>query len=171
MSTTPPASSSDDREISEETVPLDLDGDAVDETVIRQDVVGEETVIGQGEYPDPDTPPTGPSPGTDPARRAEIQRSRDGEPFADDAARPEGPSGQAQAVGTDGDVGPARTAATDHGNADDYDPPQSFKDVLDQDPDRWGSSTLPADDPDLPEPAAGTADDSSARDEAAAPEA
>lgn len=50
----------DDHRMSE---PLDMDGDGEDETVIAQDAVGEENVLGGGEYPDKDTPPSGPAPG------------------------------------------------------------------------------------------------------------
>lgn len=46
------------------TIPLDLDGDGIDETVISQDAVGAENVIGGGEFPDRNTPPTPPAPGS-----------------------------------------------------------------------------------------------------------
>lgn len=43
------------------TEPLeDEDGD---EYVICQDATGADTVVGGGEYPDPDAPPRGPAPG------------------------------------------------------------------------------------------------------------
>lgn len=43
--------------------PLDVDGDGTAETVIEQQPVGAENVLGGGEFPDPDTPPTPPAPG------------------------------------------------------------------------------------------------------------
>jgi hypothetical protein len=46
------------------TEPLDLDGDGEDETVITQQPVGAERVLGGGEFPDPDAPPTPPAPGS-----------------------------------------------------------------------------------------------------------
>jgi hypothetical protein len=51
----------DDHRMSE---PLDLDGDGQDETVIAQDAVGKDNVLGGGEFPDPDAPPTPPAPGS-----------------------------------------------------------------------------------------------------------
>ena len=35
---------------------------------------------GQGEWPDPDTPPSDAAPGSDPARRREIEEKRDPSP-------------------------------------------------------------------------------------------
>ena len=35
---------------------------------------------GQGEWPDPDTPPSDAAPGSDPQRRAEIEEKRDPSP-------------------------------------------------------------------------------------------
>lgn len=51
----------DDHRMSE---PLDLDGDGDDETVIAQDAVGKDNVLGGGEFPDPDTPPSEAAPGS-----------------------------------------------------------------------------------------------------------
>ena len=51
----------DDHVMSE---PLDLDGDGEDDTIIAQMPVGEERVLGGGEFPDPDTPPQPPAPGS-----------------------------------------------------------------------------------------------------------
>jgi hypothetical protein len=53
----------DDHRMSE---PLDTDGDGEDDTVIAQEPVGAENVIGGGEFPDPDTPPRPPAPGSAP---------------------------------------------------------------------------------------------------------
>jgi hypothetical protein len=39
------------------SVPLDLDGDGEAESVIAQQAVGAENVLGGGEFPDRDTPP------------------------------------------------------------------------------------------------------------------
>lgn len=55
-----------------ESEPLDEDG----EHVVAQQNVGRQNTIGGGEWPDPDTPPRGPSPGTtwvadDPDERAD----------------------------------------------------------------------------------------------------
>jgi hypothetical protein len=44
--------------------PLDLDADGDDETVIDQDAVGADNVLGGGEFPDRDTPPRPPAPGS-----------------------------------------------------------------------------------------------------------
>ena len=46
------------------TEPLDTDGDGEDDTIIAQDAVGADNVVGGGEYPDPDTPPQPPAPGS-----------------------------------------------------------------------------------------------------------
>jgi hypothetical protein len=51
----------DDHRMSE---PLDTDADGDDETVIAQDAVGAENVAGGGEFPDRDTPPRPPAPGS-----------------------------------------------------------------------------------------------------------
>jgi hypothetical protein len=57
----------DDHSMSE---PLDTDGDGEDDTVIAQEPVGAENVAGGGEFPDPDTPPQPPAPGSAPDRSA-----------------------------------------------------------------------------------------------------
>ena len=62
----------DDHRMSE---PLDLDGDGVDDTVIAQDAVGADNVIGGGEFPDPDAPPSPPAPGS---TRGKEPRRRQG---------------------------------------------------------------------------------------------
>lgn len=51
----------DDHRMSE---PLDVDQDGIDETVIAQDAVGAENVLGGGEFPDPHTPARAPAPGS-----------------------------------------------------------------------------------------------------------
>lgn len=50
----------DDHRMSE---PLDVDEDGVAETIIAQDAVGAENVLGGGEFPDPDAPAQAPAPG------------------------------------------------------------------------------------------------------------
>ena len=50
----------DDHRMSE---PLDMDEDGEAETIIAQEPVGAERVLGGGEFPDPDTPPQAPAPG------------------------------------------------------------------------------------------------------------
>ncbi len=62
----------DDRAV--ETVPLEDDEGGT--YVIRQETQGSQVVEGGGEWPDPDAEPTGPAPGTDPARRAAIEEKR-----------------------------------------------------------------------------------------------
>ena len=49
------------------SVPLDLDGDGDAESVIAQDAVGAENVLGGGEFPDRDTPPKPPAKGYRPS--------------------------------------------------------------------------------------------------------
>jgi hypothetical protein len=45
------------------SVPLDLDGDGEAESVIAQQAVGADNVLGGGEFPDRDTPPQPPAKG------------------------------------------------------------------------------------------------------------
>ncbi len=51
-----------DEDKSVETVPLDLDEG--DDVVIEQENVGEDNMLGGGEWPDPDTPPSDAAPGS-----------------------------------------------------------------------------------------------------------
>ena len=90
------------RPIDEEAVSTDLDDGEDGPDRISQEAVGRDMARGGGEFPSPDTPPSGPAPGT-----AGMTPER--EP------------------------------------ADETDPPERFKDVLDTDPERFGSSTTPDD--------------------------
>ena len=60
------------------SVPLDLDGDGDAESVIAQDAVGAENVLGGGEFPDRDTPPKPPAKGYRPP--ADNDEGEDPEP-------------------------------------------------------------------------------------------
>jgi hypothetical protein len=51
------------RPIDEEVVSEPLEDDDGTEVVVAQENVGEEEELGGGEWPDPDTPPRGPTPG------------------------------------------------------------------------------------------------------------
>lgn len=96
------------------TTPLeDAEGD---EHQIGQTNVGFENEMGGGEWPDPDTPPTGPSPGA-----AGI------DPAAD---RP-------------GGARPVASNTEDGGLEEEIDPPAGFKQALEEDPERGGSATTP----------------------------
>ena len=44
---------------------------------IQQQNVGPDNEEGQGEWPDPNTPPRGPAPGTDEATRERMERERE----------------------------------------------------------------------------------------------
>ena len=61
------------------SVPLDLDGDGDEETVIAQDAVGADNVMGGGEFPDRDTPPKPPAKGY---RSTEADADEDDAPGA-----------------------------------------------------------------------------------------
>jgi hypothetical protein len=51
-----------DEDKSVETVPLDLDEG--DDVVLKQENVGEDNMLGGGEWPDPDAPPSDAAPGS-----------------------------------------------------------------------------------------------------------
>ena len=51
-----------DEDKSVESVPLDLDEG--DDVVLKQENVGEDNMLGGGEWPDPDTPPSDAAPGS-----------------------------------------------------------------------------------------------------------
>ncbi len=57
-----------------QSVPLD-DGEG-GQYVVEQEAQGAGVIEGGGEFPDPHAEPTGPAPGTDPARRAAIEAKR-----------------------------------------------------------------------------------------------
>ena len=65
----------DNGAIDEEAVSEPVAGPDEDQR-IAQTNVGRANMEGSGEWPHPDEPPTGPAPGTDPARRAEIESRR-----------------------------------------------------------------------------------------------
>lgn len=103
------------------------------EVDLEQQNVGPSSEAGGGEWPSPDTPPTGPASG-------ESSRS----PGAPDVM-PTGTDTQAeqqQTGETAGDRGAARSSETNTG----IDPPSGFKDVLEADPVAGGSSSTPHDD-------------------------
>jgi hypothetical protein len=118
--------------------------DNQNEVDLEQQNVGPASQAGGGEWPDPDTPPTGPASG-------EHSRSGRGDPM------PTGTDTQADRQQDDseaGDRGPTRS--TDAG----ADLPTGFKDVLEADPVLGGSGStphddIPADRESSPDPSAG----------------
>ena len=97
----------------------------------RQDNVGYDNMKGGGEWPSPDSPPEAPAPGVDEARRRAIEAERgQGGPTAGGSATT--PDLQ-QDASSGGDRGPARRQS----------PPQTFRDVLKDDPLASGSRTFP----------------------------
>ena len=103
------------RPIDEEAISTDLDAGEGGPGRIAQEPVGPRNERGGGEFPPTDASARGPSPGA-----AGITPER-------------GPGKPVASNETSGDL------------ADDIDPPEHFKDVLNVDPDRFGSSTTPDD--------------------------
>lgn len=100
---------------------------------------------GQGEWPDPDTPPSSTAPGSDPQRRAEIVAKREGTDVPGARAGTSSSmsqQGQTQADDQSGQSGAANTDSTDEGNAEDYGGPVGFKDTLDDSGDVAGSGSI-----------------------------
>ena len=115
------------------------------EVDLEQQNVGPGGQAGGGEWPDPDTPPTGPASG-------EHGRSGQADPMPTGTGTE---PGWQQDDSTRGDRGPTRT--TDAG-VDDL--PTGFKDVLEADPVLGGSGSTPQDDDprdrdNSPDPSAG----------------
>jgi len=125
-----------------------IDEEAVSEPVagpdedqpIAQTNVGRANMEGSGEWPHPDEPPTGPAPGTDPARQDEIEARRavTSEPQGTASSMPDAKQDASPGTST----GEARTAETDRGLAAEINPPSNFKEALEADPEAGGSGSI-----------------------------
>ena len=114
------------------SVPLPTDEG---EQVVAQQNAGPEAEAGTDEWPSPQSPPTGPAPGTTP--EGAQAASRRGQ------APPQRPGAQSA---SQGDQQQDATAAGDRGPARLGDPPESFEEVLSADPVAGGSQSVPGDD-------------------------
>ena len=111
-------------------------------TEAEQTNVGRENMAGQGEWPDPDTPPTGPAGGeTERDDSVPVQDPPPGSASQDDQ--------QQTAESGGGTPGAARLSETNASS-----PPQNFKDVLEADPVAGGSASIGENEFEEPEPEA-----------------
>jgi hypothetical protein len=107
---------------------------------VEQTNVGRENMEGTGEWPDPDAPPSGAAPGTDPARQKEIEERRavTTEPVGTSSSTP-----STKQDGTSGtSTGETRSSDADRGLEREIEPPAGFKQVLDENPEIGGSSSI-----------------------------
>lgn len=114
------------------SVPLPTDEG--DQRAIAQQNVGPDSESGCGEWPSPQTAPSGPSPGTTPEGAQAASRREQAPPRAPGAGSASA-GDRLQDAGKGGDRGPARTSEG----------PASFNEVLGADPLAGGSQSAPGD--------------------------
>lgn len=103
---------------------------------------------GGGEWPQPDAPSDAAAPGSDRERAELIEAGRVGGPKERSGTDSSVSQRATDQVGDvhPGQAGEARTDELDRGNAKEYGSHSNFKEVLDEDPVRGGSSTGATDD-------------------------
>lgn len=106
------------------------------ERVLAQQNAGPESEGGSGEWPSPQTPATGPAPGTTPEGSQAASRREQAPPQHPSPHASATQDTQKQEATDEGDRGPARSER----------PPTSISQALDADPVASGSGSVPDDD-------------------------